>query len=305
MPQGSNLGPLLFSILINELSSVLPPGCRLFYADDVKLFMITNCLQDCLHLQQSINHFVDWCNSSLLTVSLQKCHVISFHRKRTPITFDYSIAAQPLTRVTDIRDLGVTLDTVLTFRVHYNDMISRANRQLGFMFKIADEFHDPLCLRSLYCALVRSILESNVIVWCPYQSTWISRIEAVQRKFVKYALRSLPWHDPTNLPRYEDRCRLLGIETLEQRRNNSQAVFIAKILLGELDSPEILNRINRYAPTRVLRQRGFLMLESRNTGYGSHDPIRFMAATFNGVYELFDFNASAERFKRRLREMNR
>lgn len=184
-------------------------------------------------------------------------------------------------------------------------MISRANRQLGFMFKIADEFHDPLCLRSLYCALVRSILESNVIVWCPYQSTWISRIEAVQRKFVRYALRSLPWHDPTNLPRYEDRCRLLGIETLEQRRNNSQAVFIAKILLGELDSPEILNRINIYAPTRVLRQRGFLMLESRNTGYGSHDPIRFMAATFNGVYELFDFNASAERFKRRLREMNR
>ncbi|XP_062701856.1 uncharacterized protein LOC134285311 [Aedes albopictus] len=39
--------------------------------------------------------------------------------------------------------------------------------------KIAKGFQDPHCLRSLYCALVRSILEFAVVVWCPYQSTFI------------------------------------------------------------------------------------------------------------------------------------
>ncbi|XP_065088012.1 switch-associated protein 70-like [Ochlerotatus camptorhynchus] len=113
------------------------------------------------------------------------------------------------------RDTVNILDSALTFRLHYNDIISRANRQLGFIFKIANVFRDPLCLRSLYCALIRSILESNAVVWCPYQLTWIARIEAIQRKFVRYALRDLPWRDPLNLPQCEDRCRLLGIVTLD------------------------------------------------------------------------------------------
>lgn len=184
-------------------------------------------------------------------------------------------------------------------------MISKANRQLGFMFKISREFKDPLCLRSVYCSLVRSILESNAVVWCPYQSTWTARIESVQRKFVRYALRNLPWHDPLNLPPYEDRCRLLGLQTLEKRRSIAQAVFIAKILTGETDAPNLLGQMNIYAPERLLRQRNILLLEPRNTLYGLHDSIRFMSARFNEVSRLFDFCSNAAAFKRRLTESNR
>ena len=152
VPQGSNLGPLLFSIFINELSILLPPGCRLFYADDVKLYITVKRIDDCHVLQQWINIFEEWCSRNLLTISINKCNAITFHRNLNPIIYNYSISNQPLVRVDHIRDLEVILDSGLSFHLHYDKIITKANRQLGFMFKICNEFCDPHCMRSLYCA---------------------------------------------------------------------------------------------------------------------------------------------------------
>lgn len=230
VPQGSNLGPLLFAIFLNDVGFVLPPGCRIFYADDVKIYIVVRCLADCQRLQQWIACFSEWCGRNFVILSVEKCSAISFSRKRKPILYDYAIDDLPLQRVEVTRDLGVVLDSSLTFKPHYSDIIARANRQLGFIFKIADEFRDPFCLKALYCSLVRSILEFGSVVWCPYQRIWIMRLESIQRKFVRYALRHLPWNDPANLPPYE----LLGIDTLERRRSIAQAMFAAKVLVGDI-----------------------------------------------------------------------
>ena len=130
VPQGSNLGPLLFSIFINDVSLLLPPGCRLFYADDTKLFKEIKCLDDCSELQKHLTTFVDWCSTNCLTLSVEKCNIISFQRKRSPIEYDYTISNQDLNRVQCIKDLGVLLDTELTFKIHYDGIIAKANRQL-------------------------------------------------------------------------------------------------------------------------------------------------------------------------------
>lgn len=227
---------------------------------------------------------------------------MSFHRKLKPILFDYTINGEPLQRVDSIRDLGITLDTSLTFKLHYSEIIAKANRQLGFIFKIADEFRDPTCMKALYCALVRSLLEFGEVIWCPYHAIWIMRIESVQKKFVRYALRHLPWNDPVNLPPYEQRCQLLGLETLERRRTAAQAVFIAKVILGGVDSPGLLEAIEIYAPERPLRARSFLYLGARSTNYGQHDPVRYMSMTFNEFYDLFDFNISTVAFRNRVQQ---
>ena len=264
--------------------------------------MLIKCHDDCFALQSLVDKFTDWCTINFLTLSVHKCNVISFHRKLKPIEYDYTITNQKLERVDNIRDLGILLDTSLTFRMHLNEIVSKANQRLGFIFKICDEFKDPFCLRSLYCTLVRSLLESNVVVWCPYQLTWTRRIEAIQRKFVRRALRSLPWRDPSNLPPYEHRCSLLQLDTLETRRFVAQVVFTAKILLGVTDAPELLSRLNMYAPERILRQRDFLYNEPRNTIYGSHDPLRAMSVNFNEVFAAFDFNSSVSSFQRMVTE---
>lgn len=288
---------------MNDIGLLLPSGCRTFFADDVKIYMIIRRIEDCLRLQNMINDFEEWSSKNFLTLSVSKCNVITFHRTKNPLLYEYMMNNQMLQRVSTVRDLGITLDASLSFKQHYSDIIAKANRQLGFIFKIADEFKDPLCLKALYCALVRSIVEFGTVIWCPYQAIWIARMEAIQKKFVRYALRFLPWNDPSNLPPYNERCQLLGLETLENRRTIAQAVFAAKVLIGEVDSPEMLSQLGIYAPQRILRSRDFLHLEARSVNYGMHDPIRSMSARFNDFYMLFDFNVpSTAAFRHRVEE---
>ncbi|XP_058449397.1 uncharacterized protein LOC131429340 [Malaya genurostris] len=303
VPQGSNLGPILFSLFYNDICFALPPGCRLVYADDLKLFHIIRSEEDCMALQRQVDVFSDWCTRNRLTLSISKCSVISFTRKKEPILWRYTIFGEFLERVSIVRDLGVVLDSQLSFRDHYSHIIAQANRNLGFIFKIAKEFSDPYCLRSLYFTLVRSVLEASSVIWCPYADVWINRIESIQAKFLRYALRSLPWRNPTELPPYTDRCRLLGMDTLSKRRNISRAVFIGKLLMGQIDAPNILSQVNINVPPRTLRSRNFLRLDYQRTDYGQNEPIRGMCNSFNSAYECFDFSISCDVFKNRLRRL--
>lgn len=164
VPQGSNLGPLLFSLFINDVTPALRPGVRILYADDAKIYVVVGSLEDWVELQTYLRLFEEWCTINCLILSIEKWQVISFSRRRQPIEYDYSLSGNVLQRVHRIKDLGVLLDDKLTFQLHCDEVISKANRQLGFIMKIANGIRDPQCLRSLYCAFVRSIPEFAVVV---------------------------------------------------------------------------------------------------------------------------------------------
>lgn len=249
VPQGSNLGPLLFALYFNDIAALLGVGCRLVYADDLKIYVVVDSSTDCVRLQYLLNMFANWCEVNHMSLSIDKCFVVTFCRSTNPIHWEYKIGDTAIQRNEQVKDLGVLLDTKLSFNDHRSDIIDRANRQLGFIMRTTKEFTDVHCLKTLYTSLVRSILESSSVVWCPYQTTWIERLERIQRRFVRFALRLLPWSDRTNLPPYADRCRLLGIDTLEQRRSIQQEVFVVKIMNEEVDCPSLLAEMSLNAPT--------------------------------------------------------
>lgn len=303
VPQGSNLGPILFSLFFNDAANLFNGKCKLVYADDFKIYIIVENIADCHVLQARLHRFVEWCQVNRMTLSVEKCVVISFHHKksREVFSFNYSVGDHILERTEVVKDLGVLLDSKLTFRQQQAAVIDKANRQLGFIFKIAQDFDDPLCLRSLYNALVRSHLESSSIIWAPYHANWIRRIENIQRKFVWYALRNLRWIDPDHLPPYEARCRLLGITTLEKRRKIAKAVFAAKILSSEIDSSNLLEQLNAGVQPRHLRARdGFFHRPLTRTQFLRHSPFNSMCTVFNEYFHLFEFGESSSSFHRRL-----
>lgn len=130
-----------------------------------------------------------WFRNNGLTVSINKCNSISFHRNLHPIHFVYNIDGENLERVFQICDLGVMLDTNLNFSAHIEYVTGKAYAMLGFVKRICHEFRSIKALKSIFCAHVRSHLEYACTVWQPHCITKKAEIESIQKKFAIYALR--------------------------------------------------------------------------------------------------------------------
>jgi hypothetical protein len=57
-------------------------------------------------------------------------------------------------------------------------------------------------------------LEYASCVWRNFYDVHVNRIERMQRKFVRYALRGLGWTEMHDLPPYVNRCALIRLETV-------------------------------------------------------------------------------------------
>lgn len=291
VPQGSHLGPFLFLLFMNDVNSVL--RChKKSYADDFKIYAIIEKLDDAEFLQHQFETFADWCRRNRMVLNTSKCSVISFTRKRSPLIHNYSLSGVSLARESLVKDLGVLLDSKLTFNAHLTYIISKASSQLGFIFRFAKHFKDVYCLKALYCSLVRPILEYSSVVWSPYYQNGIQRVEKIQRKFIRYALRHLPWTDRLDLPSYESRCKLIHLDLLSVRRDVAKACFVSDLLTSLIDCPSLLTQLNINIRRRQLRTHAFLFIDTSRTNYGLNEPVRSMCRVFNHCQHVFDFSFS-------------
>ena len=72
IPQGSILGPILFTIFINDLPEWVSSNCTIL-ADDTKLYNVT---ANCVQLQDDIDHLQKWSEMWNLYFNADKCKVI-------------------------------------------------------------------------------------------------------------------------------------------------------------------------------------------------------------------------------------
>ena len=129
VPQGSNLGPLLFNLYINELLTLF--SCyTLAYADDLKIFAKINSIHDAQLLQNNIYILIDWCEINKLRLNVTKCCKMSFTRKLGTISFPYVMCGSTLRNVTSFKDLGVTFTSNFIFSDHINNTVREANKML-------------------------------------------------------------------------------------------------------------------------------------------------------------------------------
>uniref|UniRef100_A0AAG5DD12 Uncharacterized protein n=1 Tax=Anopheles atroparvus TaxID=41427 RepID=A0AAG5DD12_ANOAO len=101
-------------------------------------------------------------------------------------------------------------------------------------------------------------------------------------------------------PTLSSRCRLLGLNNVQTRHSHAQSLFIASILLHNLDAPLLLSSLPLYVPSRRLRDRPPLRIPTRLTRYGRNDPLLRAMDAFNAASCLFDYNIAISQFRSRL-----
>ena len=112
-----------------------------------------------------LNAFVHWCSPNLLRLCPEKCSVISFSPTLSPILFNYTLSNSSLSRVMSIRDLGIIFDSRLNFKLQLDEvLLLKVNRTLGIILRFTSTFRDQSCLRNLYCALIRHIIQYACII---------------------------------------------------------------------------------------------------------------------------------------------
>ena len=305
VPQGSHLGPLLFILFMNDVPDILSYSKCLMFADDLKIYCPVKSVLDATNLQRDLDKLSSWCQQNCLFLNIDKCKVMSVHRKRCPITFAYHLDQIPLERLSVVKDLGVMLDSTLSFTLHVDFVVCKAYSMLGFMMRICADFNAAPALISLYFAHVRSHLEYAAVVWSPGYASHIARIESIQKKFLSFMFRKLGYYNVIKFAPYFFKCLVLGVETLEQRRNHACIFFVFDVLTGRIRSAnKLLSLLDIYVPPRSLRNNSTLFwIGSCRTNYAAFEPVRSMSVLFNEVNYLFDFNMSRLMFKKYVRSI--
>ena len=134
VPEGSLLAPLAFALYINDLPKNISSDC-LLYADDQKLFRKIKTPSDARLLQDDLDRLQEWCTTWGLTLNPSKCKAFTMTLRRNPVQTTYRIGTTALESVSSIRDLGIILDSKLTFSDHIHRTVSQANRALGLLIR--------------------------------------------------------------------------------------------------------------------------------------------------------------------------
>ena len=119
VPQGSILGPLLFSLYVNDLSLVCPEVDIQMYADDtVILAHGKNKCEVAAKLTEAMAKISDWFSESCLTLNISKTACMYFYNRKNGNQPDIIVIGERIQTVSNFLYLGITVDSQLSLKKH-------------------------------------------------------------------------------------------------------------------------------------------------------------------------------------------
>ena len=297
VPQGSNLGPLLFLLYINDLAFVSPKLFAILFADDSNFFCTGQSLSKVFEtVNHELNSIVDWLNSNKMSLNVEKTHFMIFHSKgkNIPDKGEIKILSTNIYEVKFTKFLGVMIDSNLTWKHHIDYISSKISKNIGILKKARKILANDTLL-TLYYSFIYPYLNYCIHIWGSSAHIHLNKILLLQKKIVRIisGVNRLSHSEPLFIN--------LSVLTMTKLHKYNIGLLMYKYHHGWL--PQILNIFERNSDIHQYstRQANQLHIPVYKTELGKRS-FHFQAVKiWNEIYSALSVNVKIGTFKRKLK----
>jgi hypothetical protein len=166
VPQGSVLGPLLFSIYINDFPVLIKKSADIImFADDTSLLFTAETQAELLQkFNNTVIQAVKWFQSNQLFLNPAKTNVVQFSPTNVPSVLNIQYDGLTFPQVEVIRFLGLQLDKQINWRNHLHCLLSKLSKAC-FVLRRLHYVLDIDALKLVYFAYFQSVVKYGIVFW--------------------------------------------------------------------------------------------------------------------------------------------
>jgi hypothetical protein len=191
VPQGSILGPLLFLLYINDLSTVSKALKSVLYADDTNLFIAGNDPEKITQIiNADLSNIKNWLACNKLSLNILKTQYMVFvSRNKSIVDLRITIGGVRIERVYITKFLGVQIDCNLSWKYHVDYICKKLSKCIGVLCKARKKLQKSTVI-SLYYSFVYPLLIYCNPVWGNCCKTTLEKLVLTQKKIIRIITNS-------------------------------------------------------------------------------------------------------------------
>ena len=166
VPQGSVLGPLLFTIYINDIADKLISLCRLFADDTSFSYSSHEESQIKTVIDHDLSQLNEWSKTWLMSFNPNKTEIMLFSNTIIPV-LEFTLNGNTIPIVSTHKHLGVTFSSDAKWNSHIENVLSSATKHIYVLRKLKFSLSRSN-LEKLYLVYNRPIFEYASEVWDNY-----------------------------------------------------------------------------------------------------------------------------------------